>query len=103
MAGIVHALVILVVMLVAAPVAGFLAMPALAALLIVTAWNMTEPHKWGEYARARTGDRMLLLLTLTLTVLVDLTVAIGIGVSVGLALRLSRRKSEKSDWTPPDR
>lgn len=102
-AGIVHALVILIVMLVAAPVAGFLAMPALAALLIVTAWNMTEPHKWGEYARARTGDRMLLLLTLTLTVLVDLTVAIGIGVSVGLALRLSRRKSEKSDWTPPDR
>ena len=78
-------------------------MPALAALLILTAWNMTEPHKWGSYARARTGDGLLLLLTLVLTVLVDLTVAIGVGVSVGLALRLSRRKAEKSDWTPPDR
>lgn len=102
-AGIVHALVILLVMLLAAPLAGHLAMPTLAALLIVTAWNMTEPQKWGEYARARTSDKMLLLLTLVLTVLVDLTVAIAVGVSVGLALRLSRRKAVESDWTPPDR
>ncbi len=102
-AGLVHALVILLVMLLAAPLAGYLAMPALAALLIITAWNMTEPSKWGEYARAMTGDKVLLLLTLVLTVLVDLTVAIGVGVSVGLALRLSRRKSVESDWTPPDR
>lgn len=102
-AGIVHALVILFVMLLAAPLAGHLAMPTLAALLIVTAWNMTEPHKWGEYARGRTSDKMLLLLTLVLTVLVDLTVAIAVGVTVGLALRLSRRKAVESDWTPPDR
>ncbi len=102
-AGIVHAAVILLVMLLAAPLASYLAMPALAALLVVTAWNMTEPHKWGEYARGRSSDIMLLLLTLVLTVLVDLTVAIGIGVSVGLALRLSKRKSAESDWSPPDR
>lgn len=102
-AGIVHAAVILLTMLLAAPLAGYLAMPALAALLIITAWNMTEPHKWGEYARARTSDKILLLLTLVLTVLVDLSVAIGVGVSVGLALRLSRRKSVESDWTAPDR
>jgi len=102
-AGIAHAAVILLTMLLAAPLAGYLAMPALAALLIITAWNMTEPHKWGEYARARTSDQILLLLTLVLTVLVDLSVAIGVGVSVGLALRLSRRKSVESDWTAPDR
>ncbi|MEH6725831.1 MAG: SulP family inorganic anion transporter [Hyphomicrobiales bacterium] len=102
-AGIVHALVILLVMLLAAPLAGFLAMPALAALLIITAWNMTEPHKWSTYARGRKSDIMLLLLTLVLTVLVDLTVAIGVGVSVGLALRLSQRKNADSDWTQPDR
>ncbi len=102
-AGIVHAVVILLVMMVAAPVAGFLAMPALAALLLITAWNMAEPHKWGEYARGRDGDKLLLVLTLVLTVVVDLTVAIAVGVSVGLALRLSRRKSVESDWTPPDR
>ena len=98
-AGIVHALVILLIMLVAAPLAGYLAMPALAALLAMTAWNMSEPHKWGEYARARKSDLALMMLTMVLTVLVDLTVAIGVGVAVGLALRLSRRTDE-SDWTP---
>ena len=103
-AGIVHDAVILLVMLLAAPLAGYLAMPALAALLMITAWNMTEPHKWREYARTPRSDRMLLVLTLGLTVLVDLTVAIGVGVSVGLALRLAKRRTEEeSDWTPPDR
>lgn len=102
-AGLVHAVVILLVMAFAAPTASYLAMPALAALLIITAWNMTEPHKWREYARGRKSDILLLVLTLVLTVLVDLTVAIGAGVSIGLALRLSRRKSVETDWTPPDR
>ncbi len=102
-AGIIHAVIILLVMLVAAPLAGYLAMPALAALLIITAWNMTEPHKWKEYAQGKFSDKFLLLLTLSLTVLVNLPVAIGVGVSFGLALRLSRQKSAKKDWIPPDR
>ncbi len=102
-AGIVHAIAILVIMLLAAPLAGYLAMPALAALLIVTAWNMSEPHKWAEYAKARKSDQLLLVLTLVLTILIDLTVAIGVGVGVGLALRLSRRTAVESDWKPPDR
>ena len=102
-AGLVHALVILLIMLVAAPLAGHLAMPALAALLLVTAWNMSELHRWGEYWRAGWEDRVLLLLTLVLTVLVDLTVAIAVGVALGLALRLARRSSSGSDWTPPER
>ena len=100
-AGIVHALVILLIMLVAAQLAGYLAMPALAALLAITAWNMSEPHKWGEYARGPVSDRVLIILTMVLTVLVDLTVAIGVGVAVGLALRLSRG-TDDSDWTPRD-
>ena len=102
-AGMVHAVVVLAVMLLAAPLAGRMAMPALAALLILTAWNMSEPHKWRSYAAARPGDRVLLALTMTLTVLVDLTVAIGVGVALGLALRLSRRPGADSDWTPPER
>jgi SulP family sulfate permease len=103
-AGIVHALAILLVMLLAAPLAGYLAMPALAGLLILTAWNMSEPHKWRGYLQASTSDRVLLVLTLVLTVFTDLTVAIGVGVSVGLALRLRRRNAAiEKDWTPPDR
>lgn len=102
-AGLVHALVLLLILLFAAPLAGHLAMPALAALLMVTAWNMSEPQRWPSYLRGPVGDRVLLVLTLVLTVFVDLTVAIGVGVAVGLALRLSQRKSPPSDWTPPER
>ena len=103
-AGMVHALTVLVVMMAAAPLAGQLAMPALAGLLILTAWNMSEPHKWRGYMQARMSDRVLLLLTLVLTVFADLTIAIGVGVSVGLALRLRRNKIEmEKDWTTPDR
>ena len=103
-AGIVHALTILLVMMLAAPVAGYLAMPALAGLLILTAWNMSEPHKWRGYMQARASDQVLLVLTLVLTVFADLTVAIGVGVSIGLALRLRRRNAGmEKDWTPPDR
>ncbi|SIO09883.1 SulP family inorganic anion transporter [Vannielia litorea] len=102
-AGIVHALTILVVMLVAAPLAGYLAMPALAALLVLTAWNMSEPHRWALYLRQRRSDLFLLGLTLALTVLTDLTVAIAVGVGVGLALRLKRRDVPPADWQPPER
>lgn len=102
-AGIVHAVTVLLVMLVAAPLAGRLAMPALAALLVVTAWNMSEPHKWREHLAQRKSDIGLLLLTLVLTVLTDLTVAIGVGVALGLALRLQRRGVPVSDWSEPDR
>jgi len=103
-AGIVHALTILLVMMLAAPLAGYLAMPALAGLLILTAWNMSEPHKWRSYLHARPSDRVLLVLTLVLTVFADLTVAIGVGGSIGLALRLRRNNADmEKDWTPRER
>ncbi|SFA86011.1 sulfate permease, SulP family [Poseidonocella pacifica] len=102
-AGLVHALTILIVMMLAAPLAGYLAMPALAGLLILTAWDMSEPHKWRSYLAQRRSDQILLALTLLLTVVADLTVAIGVGVALGLALRLHRRGAPPSDWTPPDR
>ena len=101
-AGIIHAFVILLVMLVAAPLAGRIALPALAALLVLTAWNMTEPHRWREWMRGRPSDRFLLLLTLVLTVVADLAVAIGVGVAVGLAIRLARRHVPDAPWQPPE-
>ncbi|MCW9042904.1 MAG: SulP family inorganic anion transporter [Pseudopelagicola sp.] len=101
--GLIHALTILLIMMVAAPLVGYLAMPALAGLLVLTAWNMSEPHKWRSYLRDRRADQALLLLTLVLTVLADLTVAIGVGVALGLALRMQRRDIPPSDWADPDR
>ena len=102
-AGIIHAITVLAIMMTAAPLAGSMAMPALAALLIVTAWNMSEPHKWASYFSARPSDKFLLLLTLILTVAADLTVAIGVGVAFGLAIRLHRRDVPPADWSPPER
>ena len=102
-AGLVHALTILTVMMLAAPLAGYMAMPALAGLLILTAWNMTEPAKWRGYMAAPVADRLLLVLTLVLTVVVDLTVAIGVGVALGLALRLRRGDVPPEEWLPPER
>ena len=99
----IHAATILLVMQIAAPLAGYLAMPALAALLLTTAWNMSEPHKWPSYWRAPVGDRVLLGLTMTLTVLADLTVAIGVGVVLGLALRLRDQGQTAARWHQPDR
>lgn len=102
-AGIVHALTLLVIMLFFSGLAAQLVLPALAGLLLLTAWNMSEPHKWAEYARLPVEDRLLLLLTLVLTVVADLTIAIGVGVALGLAIRLRRRNVPPSDWQPPTR
>ncbi len=102
-AGLIHAVTILAMMMLAAPLVGALALPALAGLLMLTAWNMSEPHKWRAYAALRTEDRVLLVLTLVLTVMADLTVAIGVGVGLGLALRLRRRAVPPADWETPER
>lgn len=103
MAGIIHALAIMAIMMAAAPLAGYLVMPALAALLLTTAWNMSEPHKWRGYWAEPVEDRALLLLTLVLTVVADLTVAIGVGVAAGLALRMRDSKLKAQDWQTPER
>jgi SulP family sulfate permease len=102
-AGIVHALTILLFVLFASWLAGFLAMPALAGLLVLTAWIMSEPARWGERLRLRAADRALLFLTMVLTVASNLTVAIAVGTGLGLALRLTRRDVEPAEWTPSDR
>jgi SulP family sulfate permease len=78
-------------------------MPALAALLIVTAWVMSEPHRWRERMRLEVGDRTLLFLTMALTVVSDLTIAIAVGTVAGLARRLVRKDVEPEDWAPSDR
>jgi SulP family sulfate permease len=78
-------------------------MPALAALLIVTAWSMSEPHRWRERMRTRPADRFLLFLTMILTVASNLTVAIAVGTAIGLAQRLARRDIPPADWNPEER
>ena len=102
-AGMIHALVIFLVLLLAAPLAGYLAMPALAGLLLVTAWNMSEPHRWGERLSANLPDQAVFFITLILTVLADLTVAIAVGTGLGLLLRFFRKSKSPETWSPPER
>ena len=100
-AGLIHALTIWAVIWALAPLAGAFAMPALAGLLIVTAWNMSETHRWRHHLAAPRGDLFLLLLTLVLTVAVNLTMAIAVGTIVGLAQQVARRRTAApTDPTP---
>jgi SulP family sulfate permease len=100
-AGMVHALVILAAMALAAPLVGKLALPGLAGLLIVTAWTMSEPNRWGERLRLRRLELALLVLSAVLTVLVDLTVAILAGTFLGIALRRFTNAPTARPWHMP--
>jgi SulP family sulfate permease len=92
-AGIVHALVILLAVAFAAGLVGALALPVLAGLLVTTAWNMSEPHRWRERMQLPRTDLALLALTAVLTIFADLTIAIVAGTVIGLALSFARRFS----------
>jgi sulfate permease, SulP family len=102
-AGIIHALVILAALAFAAQLAGALVLPAMAALLVVTAWTMSEPHRWPERLRLPKSEFGLLLLTAALTVFADLTVAIAVGTMIGLALKFARGEIDPPDWRAPFR
>ena len=81
LAGIVHALTLVLVVVLLAPLAGAVPLAALAAILFIVAWNMSEARHFLRMARrAPRADVAILLITFALTVLVDLVVAVNIGV-----------------------
>ena len=79
-AGMVHALVLLAVVWVAAPLANHVPLPALAAILMFVAWNMGEWHAFKDLKQFRLPYRITLLAVFLLTIVVDLTVAIEFGL-----------------------
>lgn len=82
-AGMLHALFLLAFVLWAAGLASYVPMPALAGVLVVVAWNMSEHGHFRHTLRsAPMADRLVLVLTFLLTVFVDLTVAIEAGMVV---------------------
>ena len=90
-AGILHAIFVLSLMMIAAPLVGFLALPCLAAVLVNVSWRLIDLHELRSFlARAPWDDRLVLLSTLVLTVLVDLNVAIGVGVVLASMLFMHR-------------
>ena len=79
-AGIVHAAVLLVVILVAAPLASSIPLACLAAILMHVAWNMGDWHAFAQLRRYRLTYRATLLAVFVLTVVFDLTVAVQVGI-----------------------
>ena len=89
-AGMMHALFLLLFILFASDFMAYVPMAALAAILFVVAWGMSEFDRFVVLLRMPNSDRAVLLLTFGLTVLVDLTVAIGVGVTLASLLFMAR-------------
>jgi SulP family sulfate permease len=93
LAGIVHALTLLLIMLFFGKWAALIPMATLAGILAIVAWNMSEVHLFIKLFRGPKSDILVLVSTFLLTVLVDLTVAIQVGVVLA-ALLFMRRMAE---------
>jgi len=90
LAGMLHALFLLLFMLLLAPWMRYVPLPALAAVLLVVAWNMSEYEHFRHTLSAPWGDRLVLLLTFLLTVFFDLTIAIEAGLVVATLIFMHR-------------
>ncbi len=96
LAGMIHAVTLLVLMLVLAPYASQIPLTVLAAVLIMVAWNMAEIDHFKSLLRAPRSDIAVLLTTFGLTVLTDLTIAVGVGMVLA-AMLFMKRMSEVTD------
>ena len=90
LAGIVHAVTLLAVMMAAARWRGGFRWRRLAAVLIIVAWNMAEIDHLRDILRAPRSDAAVLLTTFGLTVFADLTVAVGVGMVLASLLFMKR-------------
>jgi SulP family sulfate permease len=95
-AGIVHAITLLAVLLVAAPLARFIPMPVLAAILLMVSWNMGEWHEIPKLLRLTKTDIAVWIVTFALTVFADLTIAVEVGMVLA-ALTFIRRVAVTTD------
>lgn len=88
--GILHSLFVLAFMLLAAPLASYIPLAALAAVLAVVCWNMFERHQFATLVRASRGDAVVVTVTFLVVVFRDLTEGILIGFALGCLLFLHR-------------
>lgn len=100
-AGIVHSLVLLAIILIAAPLAKYIPLAALSAVLIVVSINMAEWHEFRRLAKLPGSDAAVFLTAFVLTVVVDLTVAVEVGM-VMAALLFIKLISETTQVTSVD-
>lgn len=92
-AGLVHALTLLLIMLFFGRWAEWIPITALAGVLLVVAWNMSEVHLFAKFLRGPRGDLAVLATTFLLTVLIDLTVALEVGIVLAAFLFMGQMAS----------
>jgi SulP family sulfate permease len=90
LAGMIHALTLLGILVLLGKYAGLVALPALSAVLVVVAWNMSEFHRFLWLLRGPRPDTAVLLTTFGLTVFTDLTIAVGVGMVLASMLFIRR-------------
>ena len=89
-AGMIHAVVLLLILLFLGKYAALIPLPALAAILIVVAYNMSEWKEFRDLLAGGRSDAAVLVVTFLLTVVIDLTVAIQVGVVLAAFLFMQR-------------
>ena len=89
-AGMIHALVLLGILLIAAPLASYIPLATLAGVLFVVAYNMGHWHEIGAILRLDLAAISVWLATFALTVFADLTVAVGVGLTLAALLYIYR-------------
>jgi SulP family sulfate permease len=90
LAGMIHAIILLGFMFALAPLAGQVPLTALAAVLIMVAWNIAEIDHFRSLLRAPRADVLVLLTTFALTVFADLTIGVGVGMVLASLLFMKR-------------
>lgn len=95
-AGIIHAVVLLVIYLFLMPYAVYVPLASLAAILVIVAYNMSEWRTFRYLLKGEKSDVAVLLITFFLTVIVDLTVAIEVGVLLAVVLFVRRMMQTSS-------
>lgn len=95
-AGMVHALVLLFIMLIFAPYATLIPMSCLAGVLVVVAYNMSEWRQFRSILKSRNADIIILLTTFLLTVIFDLIIAIEVGIVLSSFLFMKRMSESLS-------
>ncbi len=96
-AGIVHALVLLLVLLVLMPAASLIPMPTIAAILFIVAYNMSEWRNIVKIGKTKVfTDILITLLTLVLTVIFDLVVAIAVGMALVIIVAFVKKLTRKT-------
>ena len=89
-AGVIHALTLLLILLFAAPLARYIPLAVLAAILIFVAYNMGEWREIPELLRLTKTDVMVWVVTFALTVFTDLTIAVSVGMALAALLFIRR-------------